>query len=123
MTIWKYWKPIAAVASGLIVLAGATTAYNTIRPYATRSELAKVEQTAKTDLAEVDRTVREKYAQVNQRSCDNRLSFLSRELRDVDRRISDAEKENNRNWLRTLQEQKADILAEIARTKRECNWN
>ncbi len=88
-------------ALGLVVALGAAiTAYDEIRPFPTIAE----------------------HEQVAGRSCKNELSFLKQELRDVDRRISDARAQDNTDWLQTLQEQRSDILETIKMVKHDCGW-
>lgn len=100
-TFTKFWKQIALVCAALVGLAGGIAAYDEIRPYPTRSE----------------------FKQTAGRSCKNELSFYKQELRGIERQIERAIAEKNKSWERTLREQRLDVLAEIARVKRECGWS
>ncbi len=99
--IARFWKSIAAVCAGLVILSGGIVAYDEIRPYPTRTE----------------------FKQVAGRSCKNEMSFLTTELRTINREIVQAQNQGNANWERSLQEQKLAVLAEIERVKRECGWS
>ncbi len=97
----RFWKQIAVACAALVALASGIAAYDKIRPYPTRSE----------------------FNQTAGRSCKNELSFYSQELRDIKRQIEQAVESKNTAWERTLREQRAIVLREIARVKRECGWS
>lgn len=97
----KFWKPIVGTCTVLVAVSGGLIAYDEIRPYPTRVE----------------------FQQVAGRSCKNEMSFFKAELRAIKRDITQAQNEKNRNWERSLQEQKQAVLAEIDRVKRECGWS
>lgn len=97
----RFWKHIAWVCTALVALAGGIAAYDDVRPYPTKDE----------------------FQQVAGRSCKNEMSFFKAELRAIKRDITQAQNEGNKNWERSLQEQKLAVLAEIERVKRECGWS
>jgi hypothetical protein len=101
------WIRLVAIGAGLAAIGAGIAAYDELRPYATRGELA---------------LVGEKVQQVAGRSCKNELSFYAQELRDIDRQLERAIAESNTSWARTLREQRLEVLAEITRVKRECGW-
>ncbi len=97
----RVWGQVLATCLGIAMIAGAVTAYDDLRDWPTIVE----------------------FQQVAGRSCKNELAFYQTELRAIKRDISTAQAEKNKNWERSLNEQKQAVLAEIDRVKRECGWS
>lgn len=92
---------IGAALSFVVLLGAAAVAWDEIRPFPTRSE----------------------HEQVAGRSCENMLSFLSSERRDIERSIAEAKKSGNSSWLITLREQLRQVKEQISRVKKECGFS
>ncbi len=91
---------ISSVLAAVILVGSAYAAWDQLRPYPTIAE----------------------HEQVAAMSCEAWISWLSSEIRDIERRIQDAKDKKNYAHVRTLQEQLVDVKEKIKREKRKCGF-
>lgn len=94
------WKGISGVLAAIVLLGGAYTAYDQIRPWATRDE----------------------HAQVKGKTCKNELDLYRGEIRDIQRDLSLAENAKNTAWANTLSSQMGEVREDVERAAKECGW-
>ena len=94
------WKHVSAALSAVVLVGGAYTAYDKLRPWPTRDE----------------------HNLVANRTCKVELDLYRGEKRDIERDLGLADQAGNMEWKLTLNAQLADVTSDIEDTRKECNW-